>query len=99
MRLRDVVGPLRGVDGAVERHGETVVVGLGNVVVVVEWDSGIGTQVVGSDGTSASHTLGNKPLKNEPGVAARLATTPGGGGEAEMGRGGKMRKVQIAGCC
>ena len=40
--------------------------GLGNVVVVVEWDSSIGTHVVGSDGMSTSHALKNAPLKIKP---------------------------------
>ena len=37
---------------------------------------------------SAAHALKHEPLQNEPDVTAWLATTPGGGGEAEMGRGG-----------
>ena len=40
--------------------------GRGNVVVVVEWDSSIGTHVEGlADGMLASHVLKNKPLEDE----------------------------------
>ena len=40
--------------------------GMRNVVVVVEWDSNIGTHVEGlADGMVASHVLKKEPLENE----------------------------------
>ena len=40
--------------------------GRGNVVVMVEWDSSIGTHVEGlAEGMLASHVLKHEPLENE----------------------------------
>ena len=49
----------------VERRGAAVGVGMGNAVVVLEWDSNIGAHGVGLDGVSASHALKNELLENK----------------------------------
>ena len=58
---------------------------MGNAVVVVVWDSSIGTHVEGSEGVPASHALKHEP----PNIR------PVEGGEAEMGRGEQMMKGML----
>ena len=60
--------------------------GRGNVVVVVEWDSIIGTHVEGlADGMLASHVLKNKPLENELSDTLALAGLMGEDVDGERG--------------
>ena len=55
--------------------------GLGDVVEVLEWDSIIRTQIVGSDAMSASNARDNRPDGTDG-----LATEPDERGEDGVGR-------------
>ena len=72
--------------------------GRGKVVVVVEWDSSIGTHVEGlADGMLASHVLKNEPLENELSdtlALEGLMCEDVDGKEGEM-----MKKIKRWGCC
>ena len=77
----------------VDCHGAAVVVGMGNSVVVLEWDSNIEAHTVGLDGVSASHALKNEPLKNELSLALEGLVCGGVDGE----RGEMIKKMECWG--